>query len=632
MVQEQQLSDVVNEFARTMLTDFPVQALLDRLVVRIVDVLPVTSAGVTLISPDSDPRYVAASDDWALGFERLQTELAEGPCLLACDTGHAVAVADLAHEERFPAFGPLALEAGLGAVFTFPLRRDGSSLGALDLYLGTPGGLDTDSLDAAQTLADVASAYVQNAQARVDLAAAEGEAPEISLHDPLTGLPNRLLLAQRLDQARARRPGTTSGVLFADLDRFKDVNDRHGHRVGDELLVAVAMRMASLLRPSDTLARLSGDEFVILCEDLDSPARVETLAGRIEAALSAPFVLTDATVTVTASVGIAFAGRADGIPARLLHEADRALYQARRTSGPRHRVGDVREAHMAERRTSLASGLHGAVARGELRLAHQPIVRAEDGRMCGVEALLRWRHPRYGEVSPGTVVRLTEEAGGMPDIREWVLRQGCSDLRSWGRDDLKLWVNVSARQLMSRHFAATLETVLHETGTPAGALSLDVPAGVFVFDRERARIVVQDLRSLGVAIALGDFWTGSASLASLRAMPFDAIRAEPEFVRGLPHDRSSTAVVSAMIQLAHGLGLEVVAEGVETAEQHTAVAALGCDLAQGFHFARPMPADAVAALLGDASVGQSVRLPVTGAVPGGAPCSRRPGRDGHGGR
>jgi diguanylate cyclase (GGDEF)-like protein len=617
MVREQQLSDVLNEFARTMLTDFPIQAILDRLVVRIVDVLPITSAGVTLVTSDSDLRFVAASDESALRFERLQTELGEGPCVMAYDTGEAVAVADLRREERFPTFGPRALEAGLGAVFTFPLRRDGGSLGALDLYRETPGALDAHQLDVAQTLADVASAYLQNAQARVELGAAYDQARESSLHDPLTGLPNRALLAQRLDQAaaRARRSGTTAGVLFADLDRFKEVNDTHGHRAGDELLVAVAGRMASLLRPSDTLARLSGDEFVILCEDLDSPSRVEALAARLDTALSAPFVLADATVTITASVGIAFAGRADDIPARLVHDADRAMYQAKRTTGAQHSVIDVREERVADRRTSLASDLREAAARGELRLAYQPVVSATDGRMCGLEAFLRWHHPRFGDVSPQVVLRLAEEAGRSAEVGEWVLREACGERHRWG-DELKLSVNVSARQLLSRDFAATVEAVLHGTGTPPGALSLDVPATLFEHDRERARIVVQDLRALGVGIALDDFGTGGASLVGLKGMPFDAVKVDPVFVAGLPHDRPSTAIVSAVVQLARGLGIEAVAEGVESAEQLAAVVALGCDLVQGFYLARPMSTADAATLLAGASAGNGLRLPV---MPAGRP-------------
>ncbi|MCW3043275.1 MAG: diguanylate cyclase/phosphodiesterase with sensor, partial [Actinobacteria bacterium] len=274
MPSEQKLSEVLSEFARTMVTNFPIQGILDHLVKRIVEVLPISAAGVTLISPGTDPRYVAASDESALRFEKLQTELGEGPCLAAYQTGEAVAVADLRDESRFPKFTPRAVEAGLVAVFTFPLCKGAERLGALDLYRSTPGLLDDAAMSAAQTLADVAAAYLLNAQARVDLEASSERSRESAVHDALTGLPNRTLFLERLDHAvrRGRRSGKMAAVLFADLDRFKMVNDLHGHNAGDELLVTVAERLTGVLRPGDTLARLSGDEFVILCEDLDEPA------------------------------------------------------------------------------------------------------------------------------------------------------------------------------------------------------------------------------------------------------------------------------------------------------------------------------------------------------------------------
>lgn len=242
MPNEKQLSSVLSEFARTLVTDFPIQAILDHLVQRIVDVLPITAAGVTLISPGTDPRYVAASDDSALRFEELQTELGEGPCVAAYHTGEAVVVPDLRDDPRFPNFAPRALEAGLVAVFTFPLRDGDAQLGALDLYRDTPGPLDAAAMAAAQTLADVAAAYLLNAQARVDLRDSSDRSLEMALHDALTGLPNRMLFIERLDHAvrRGRRSGKRAAVLFADLDRFKLVNDLYGHSVGDELLIGVA--------------------------------------------------------------------------------------------------------------------------------------------------------------------------------------------------------------------------------------------------------------------------------------------------------------------------------------------------------------------------------------------------------
>ena len=271
-----------------MVTDFPIQGILDHLVERIVDILPVTAAGVTLIAPGSDPHYIAASNDAALRFEQLQTELGEGPCVDAYHTGIAIAAPDLSHETRFRRFSPRAVDAGLAAVFTFPLHRGALRLGALDLYRDTPGPLSPESMRAAETLADVAAAYIVNAQAREDLQDSSDRSREAALHDALTGLPNRVLLLERIAHAfqRAQRSNKTLAVFFVDLNRFKEVNDSYGHDVGDELLVAVTARLTEILRPGDTLARLSGDEFVILCEDFDDATQAEPVARRIDAALA----------------------------------------------------------------------------------------------------------------------------------------------------------------------------------------------------------------------------------------------------------------------------------------------------------------------------------------------------------
>lgn len=354
---ETQLSDVLSEFARTMVTDFPIQAILDRLVVRIVDVLPITSAGVTLISADTRPHYVASSDESALRYEKLQTHLGEGPCIAAYETGEAVAVADLRRELRFPNFAPCALDAGLTAVFTFPLRHGEERLGALDLYRDVAGPLDVDAMDAAQTLADVVAAYLLNAQARADLREAEHRSRQLALHDALTGLPNRVLFGERLDHAvlRARRSHKAAAVLFVDLDRFKHVNDEYGHNVGDELLVAVTKRLMGALRPGDTLARMSGDEFVILCEDLESATSVETIASRIADAIAARFMLSNQEVDITASVGIAFSGRGEVLSEQLLRDADAAMYEAKCKGGNGHQLIDLREPHIVRSLGSVAS-------------------------------------------------------------------------------------------------------------------------------------------------------------------------------------------------------------------------------------------------------------------------------------
>jgi diguanylate cyclase (GGDEF)-like protein len=337
MVREATLSAVLSEFAQTMVTDFPIQSILDRLVERIVGVLPIDAAGVTLISPGAAPRYVAASDGSALRFERLQTQIGEGPCLLAYETGVAVTVPDLAADRRFPEFSRAATDAGLVAVFTFPLRHGEGRLGALDLYRNRTGPLSAPDMVAAQTLADVAASYLINAQARDQDREESRRAVALSLHDSLTGLPNRVLFFQMLEHAasRARRSGSSAAVLFADLDRFKDVNDTYGHQVGDHALVAVGRRLLELVRPGDTLARIAGDEFVFLCEDINSIAVAEQLAERITAAMAEPFVLEAATVTIGASVGIAFAGKAVDITSQLVVDADSAMYRMKERAGGR---------------------------------------------------------------------------------------------------------------------------------------------------------------------------------------------------------------------------------------------------------------------------------------------------------
>jgi diguanylate cyclase (GGDEF)-like protein len=409
---DRQLVVVLSEFARTMASDFPIQGILDHLVRRIVDILPITGAGVTLISSTTSPHDVAASDPAALKFEKLQTEIGEGPCLSAYRSGVAVTVPDLREPHPFTAFGPRAIEAGLAAVFTFPLRHNSGQLGALDLYRQTPGPLSRADMKAAQTLADVTVAYLANAQARSELQDTSEQFHSSSLHDPLTGLPNRLLLLERLEHAllRSTRSRNPVAILFVDLDRFKLVNDSHGHLIGDELLIAVANRMAGLIRPGDTLARLSGDEFVIVCEAISEKLQIHMIARRIVDALAAPFPLDDVIVDVSASVGIAFSTPKGTDPEALLREADIAMYQAKRRGGGTHQVVDVREQNLAERMVVLQRDLGVAVERGELRTEYQPIVRFSDGRILGAEALLRWDHPTFGLIPPTTLIRWPSRA------------------------------------------------------------------------------------------------------------------------------------------------------------------------------------------------------------------------------
>jgi diguanylate cyclase (GGDEF)-like protein len=600
-VANDELADVLSEFAKTMVTNFPIQRILDHLVKRIVDIMPVTSAGVTLIAPGLEPRYVAASDDSALRYEMLQTEMGDGPCLAAYNTGIAIAVPDLADEDRFPKFALRALTSGLTAVFTFPLRDDKLQLGALDLYRETAGPLSPELMRTAQTLADVASAYLINAQARADLQDSSDQSREAALHDALTGLPNRVLLIELLEHAfrGSRRSGKLSAVLFLDLDRFKDVNDTYGHQIGDQLLVAVADRLTALLRPGDSLARLSGDEFVILCEDLDDPSQADPIAARLNVELARPFLLGSLDVTISASIGIALTGDGVDRPEELLHDADMEMYRLKQTRST-DSVIDLREAHLASHQAGLASSLPGAQARGELHIEYQPIVDAADGRLTSVEALLRWRHPSRGAVSPTVFIPFAEQSGQIIRLGRWVLQQAWAARDEWQKlttEPIGMSVNVSAHQFMSAGFAGTVAAVLDSSTAEPELLTLEVTERVFVHDEQRAVVVLDELKDLGVRLALDDFGTGYSSLGYLNMLPIDTLKVDHGFIARVTDDLGSQTIVNSIIGLAHGLGMTVISEGIETAEQHKRLTKLGTDSCQGFYFARPMPAANVDALI-----------------------------------
>ena len=569
MASDRLLSEVLREFARTMVTDLPIQGILDDLVKRTVEVLPITGARVTLVPPGAGPRYEAASDS-----------------------------------------AVRALETGVGAAFAFPLRHDHHQLGTLLLYLDRPGALDVATREAAQTLADVAAAYIVNAQTRAVLRDTSDRAQRMVLHDPLTGLPNRVLFLERLAHAvlRSRRSGHTVAVLFADLDRFKLVNDVYGHHAGDELLVAVTQRLAAVLRPGDTLARLAGDEFVILCEGLDTPAQADVIAARIGDAFAAPFRLEVAEIDVTASVGIALLGRDDQRPEDLLQDADMAMYQAKRRGGARHQIIDLSEKRRTLHQVNLERDLRGAATRGELHLEYQPIVETGDGRMTGVEALLRWAHPAQGLIAPSALVPIAERSGLINEIGRWVLANACLDRLSERSliDNLTVSVNVSGHQLMSPGFPAMVAGVLSDTGTDPQRITLEVTESVFVQDGGRALGVLAELKDLGLKIALDDFGTGYSSLQYLKQFPIDIVKIDQKFVCDLEHDAASHAIVYTIVELAHVLGMTAVAEGVETAEQHQLLASIGCDFCQGFYFAHPLPADDLDAL---ANPGMGLYLP-----------------------
>jgi diguanylate cyclase (GGDEF)-like protein len=603
MTKRPTLSAMLSEFARTLITDFPVDQVLDKLVAQVVALLPVTSAGISLVPPSTGLSCIAASDRCALRYDALQAKIADGPRALAHSSVEAVLVPDLKADDRFPDFARAAVSEGLHAAFTFPLLQDEVPLGTLDLYRETSGPLAPADLVVAQTLADIATSYIASVQARAKAHAATDQVRENALHDSLTGLPNRLLLQQRLEAAsdRSQHSGRDAAVLFAGIDHFRDVNDTYGHRVGDQLLIAVARRLSSLLRPGDTLARVSGDEFVVLCEQLHQASDVEMLANRIDRAFGRPFVVAGLRIGISASVGIAFSGRGVQLSDQLVLDADTAMAQAKRSGGGVHQQINLVEAGLLVETNLMKRDLQAAYANRQLEVHYQPVVRSIDGVMTGVEALLRWTHPERGPIAPQAIIALAESSGLINQIGTWVLERACLDRRAWLESHpgspLDIAVNVSTTQLIRPGFCDTVAAVLQRTDTPPHAVILEMTEDIFIEDSGYAGTVLSKLKSAGVRLALDDFGTGYSSLSYLRAFPVDVLKIDQTFLVGIGSDPIDSDFLAAVTHLAHVLGVAVTAEGVETESQRDEVVAVGCESSQGYFYARPMAAGMIAQLL-----------------------------------
>jgi diguanylate cyclase (GGDEF)-like protein len=593
LVDDRSLSSVLGDFALTLADGLRTTSVLDELARRAVELLPVSSAGVSLLEPGhpgDEPGSVAAYDDLALRLQKVQVDAGDGPCVLAFETGEPVAVPDLRAEHRFPQLRRAAGEEGIDAVFTFPLGRGSRHLGALALYRREAGDLEAREADAAQMLADVAAAYVVTAQGHEQTVLGSERLQHLATHDALTGLPNRRLLLERLEHAglRARRTHAAAAVLFVDLDRFKEVNDTYGHAAGDSLLTAVAGRLADLVRPGDTLARLYGDEFVLLCEDLRDRTDADALADRVRGAFDEPFAVGDTRLTISASVGIAFAGPGERVNPGLLGRADSAMYDAKRSQRPPR--SHSRDSLDAPRPGTLRAELSSGLDRRRLSVDYQPIV-SPDGALTGVEALVRWRGPE-GSVPPATLLARAERGGLLGRLEGWVLQEGCREAVRWREmqpeTGLRLHVNVSSRHVTALGFAREVLMTLDRTGLPRHALVLEVTEAGLAEGGPRALKVLRSLRAAGVRIALDDFGTGTSSLSRLQLLPVDLLKIDRSAWDDGGRSTARRPVLGALVALGRALGLEVVVEGVESDADRETTAAGGADLAQGFSYFRPL--------------------------------------------
>jgi diguanylate cyclase (GGDEF)-like protein/PAS domain S-box-containing protein len=420
-------------------------------------------------------------------------------------------------------------------------------------------------------------------------------------HDPLTGLPNRVLFQDRLVQALAH-PGAQVAVVLLDIDNFKLVNDSLGHSAGDELLMKIAPRLQTALRPGDTIARLGGDEFVVLLERVPDERAAARVAARIVSCLEPPFELSAGEHFAKASLGIAIAGSEGSEPAGLIRDADAAMYQAKARGRARYEIFDCAMRARSVERLSVENDLRRALEREQLRVDYQPIVSLRDGSIASVEALLRWEHPTRGVVLPADFILVAEESGLIEPIGRWVLEVACAQAAAWHslRPDsrpLGIAVNLSVLQFTQHALEAIVAQVLSESGIEPSSLCLEITESVLLDEPEGVADTIRRLARLGVRFVLDDFGTGYSSLAYLSDLPIDGLKVDQSFIKSLGTDQRSTAITTAIVRMAQALSLEVIAEGIEAAHQLQALRALHCELAQGFFFHGPLPARAVSELL-----------------------------------
>lgn len=430
---------------------------------------------------------------------------------------------------------------------------------------------------------------------------------QLAYYDTLTQLPNRKLFLDRLDWSlkSAARGNEQVAVMNVAIDRFQQVNEMLGTQAGDSLLVKIAQRLVKTLRESDAIgrggheaqwrniARLSGDEFSVLLTEFKNTSKVINVAERIRQAMREPFTILDRDIFITTSIGIASFPMDGQDTDTLMKHAGAATKHAKENGRDRYQffLSEINEA--AQKRMKLEHSLRRVTKRNELQLYYQPKVSARTEAIVGIEALLRWRHPEQGFIPPSEFIPIAEEAGMIVEIGEWVLHQACTQAAAWnraGQPDLKISVNVSAQQFRDNQFPHILQRILTETGLNPENLVLEITEGVLIGDKSRIADLLFKIKTTGAMISIDDFGIGYSSLSYLKVFPIDELKIDRSFIIDVPHDEDASSIVKAIVAMALSLNLKVVAEGVETADQLTYLKALGCDLIQGFYFAKPMPA------------------------------------------
>jgi predicted signal transduction protein with EAL and GGDEF domain len=527
-------------------------------------------------------------------------------------TGLPAWIRDVDSDKNFPR-AAAARRCGLNAAFAFPVLAGSEVSAVLEFFLEHPHDPDEMLL---RVMGQIGTQLGRVVERRRN----EEQLIHDASHDPLTHLPNRALLLDRMTRAIAhhhRHPDSRFAVLFIDLDRFKVVNDSLGHGTGDELILQTAARFSSTLRQSDilarcvdcgnsddrgTLARLGGDEFVVLLEELHDTSEAAKVALRLQAALDPPFEIHGSQIFVSASIGIASSDTGYMRAEDVLRDADLAMYRAKASGKARYQVYDTRMHAQAVQRLETENSLRLALEREELLVYYMPIVTMKTGAVRGFEALVRWNRPGHGLVGPGSFIDVAEDTGLIVPIGEWVLRQACTTLHRWqielpGCSRLTMNVNLSPKQFAQSTLVDDVRRVLSETGVNPTLIKLEITENCMAENSEHAIDVLKKLRGLGAELSLDDFGTGFSSLSRLHRFPLQNLKIDRSFVGRMTDDAESLAIVRTILRLARDLGLEVTAEGTETAAQVHALDAMHCDYAQGFFYSPPVPEREAEALI-----------------------------------
>jgi len=523
-------------------------------------------------------------------------DLAEYPATRRVLTDHVDMYVNVDQAGADPSEVEFLRSIGMQSMAMLPLVARGDAIGAVELYWRTGKSPEEARMGLGRSLAQAAAIALDNARLYEELR-------HQAFHDGLTGLANRALFSDRVEHALARsiRTGSIIGVLFVDLDDFKTVNDRFGHQAGDQLLRSIAERIVAILRPGDTAARLGGDEFAILLEDLHGQDDARLVAERLIHAIRTPTRLGDVDALVGASIGIALSTAGGELAPDLLRNADFAMYRAKGAGKGRYEVFEASMRAGIAERAELEQIIHGAVDRGELRVAYQPIVELATGRAVGAEALVRWHPAGRPMLMPADFITLAEENGQIVAIGRWVIEEACRLGRRWQNQlndpAFGISVNLSARQFQHPDLVRDVKAALASTGLAPAALTLEITESVLMQHTSSTIDTLGELRAHGVRLAIDDFGTGYSSLSYLDRFSVDVLKIDRTFIDGFGADREGPVLVRAIIELAQALGLQVVAEGIERVDQLAPLRALGCELGQGYLFSRPMEADALSGLL-----------------------------------